>query len=125
MPKKDDNIIVTGYVEDVREHIKDACLAAATVRIGAGVQNKILETMSMGIPTITTEFGADGITDDRSILPVAYDAQDFADKIIEIINNPDKRNSMRKVSRIFCEQNFSIDTCLKKFEEIFDKVKLQ
>ena len=120
--KKDPSVIVTGWVDDVREHIKTACVSSATIRIGAGIQNKILETMSMGVPTVTTEFGAGGITDDRAILPVAHNAQEFADKIVEIMNNRTLRNELSEKSREFCISKFSTKKVIKDYEGLLHKI---
>lgn len=44
-----DNVIVTGFVDDIRNYIARAALAVFPLRIARGIQNKILEAMSMGI----------------------------------------------------------------------------
>jgi sugar transferase (PEP-CTERM/EpsH1 system associated) len=44
-----DNVIVTGFVDDIRPYIAKAALAVYPLRIARGIQNKILEAMSMGI----------------------------------------------------------------------------
>lgn len=48
------DIEVTGWIEDIRSSYAEARLFVAPIWEGAGLQNKILEAMSMGLPTITT-----------------------------------------------------------------------
>lgn len=49
------NVVVTGFVDDIRTYIAKAALAVYPLRIARGIQNKILEAMSMGIPTLIPE----------------------------------------------------------------------
>ena len=55
------NIIVTGRVDDVRPYVAHAKLAVAPLRIARGIQNKVLEAMSMGKPIIATTAAMEGI----------------------------------------------------------------
>jgi sugar transferase (PEP-CTERM/EpsH1 system associated) len=55
------NISVTGYVTDVRDFLQDAAVSVAPLRIARGTQNKILESMAMGIPVVATSQAAKGI----------------------------------------------------------------
>jgi sugar transferase (PEP-CTERM/EpsH1 system associated) len=54
-------VIVTGSVPDVRPWIAHAVAAVAPLRIARGVQNKVLEGMSMARPVIGTQAALEGI----------------------------------------------------------------
>lgn len=54
-------IVVTGRVEDIRPYMLNAKASVAPILIARGIQNKILEAMSMERPVITTELGIEGI----------------------------------------------------------------
>lgn len=54
-------IIVTGRVDDVRPYLLNAKASVASMQIARGVQNKILEAMSMGCPVTATPLGIEGI----------------------------------------------------------------
>lgn len=116
--KNDKSVIVTGRVEDVREHLKTSAVSVTPIRIGAGLQNKILEAMSMGIPVVTSEVGANPITTNRSILPVAQTEQEYADKICEIMQNRDLRLELSQKSRQFVIDNFSRERFLKEMKKL-------
>ena len=53
------DVIVHGKVESVSEIAQQCKVSVAPMRIGAGVQNKVLESMSMGIPVVSTSIGND------------------------------------------------------------------
>ncbi|QEO44550.1 glycosyltransferase family 4 protein [Vibrio tarriae] len=59
--KSKEGVIVTGAVDDVVEHARGAIAGVCPVRLAAGVQNKILEYMALGLPTITSTTGLEGL----------------------------------------------------------------
>lgn len=56
-----DGVFVTGRVPDVRPYVAHATAVVAPMRIARGIQNKVLEAMSMARPVIVTPDGLEGI----------------------------------------------------------------
>src|SRR5215469_6834947 len=54
-------IEVTGRVPDVRPYLAHAAVAVAPLRVAQGVQNKVLEAMSMAKPVVATPQALEGI----------------------------------------------------------------
>lgn len=102
-----EDIEITGRVDDVREYMKDCKVSVCPVKIAGGIQNKILEAMSMEIPVVTTPEGAEGIGADENILKVAISEEDFAKKVIAIMKDDSLRNDISTKSREFILSNFS------------------
>jgi glycosyltransferase involved in cell wall biosynthesis len=64
-------VTVTGYVDDVRPYLERAAVFAAPLRFGAGIQNKLLEAMSMAVPSVVSTLAADGLrTVDGAMPPI-------------------------------------------------------
>jgi glycosyltransferase involved in cell wall biosynthesis len=57
----DQGIQVTGRVADTRPYFDAAWVAIAPLRIARGIQNKVLEAMSMGLPTVATPTALAGV----------------------------------------------------------------
>lgn len=57
----DRDIIVTGYVEDLRDYYHRCTVFIAPLVTGSGIKNKVLEAMAAGIPVVTSSIGIDGI----------------------------------------------------------------
>ena len=56
-----DRVKVTGSVIDIRPCYAQSKVFVAPMRIGSGLQNKLLEAMSMGIPCVTTPLANDSL----------------------------------------------------------------
>lgn len=77
---------VTGAVPDVRPYLAHADAAIAPMRIARGIQNKVLEALAMGRPTVMTEQAAAGLTPvSAQVAPVADTAEAFARAVVEIV----------------------------------------
>jgi len=81
-------ILVTGHVPDVRAYIQDGAVAVAPLRIARGTQNKILESMAMGIPVVATPNAAKGVQalPGRDLI-IAETPQNFADSAIALLQS--------------------------------------
>lgn len=55
------NVIVTGGVPDVRPYYQRAWMQIVPIRIGGGTRLKIVESLSMGTPVVSTTIGAQGL----------------------------------------------------------------
>ena len=54
-------VFVSGRVPDVRPYVAHATACVAPMRIARGIQNKVLEAMAMGRPTVVTPDALEGI----------------------------------------------------------------
>src|SRR6266850_338835 len=93
-------VVVTGHVPDVRRYLQDGAIAIAPLRIARGTQNKILESMAMGIPVVATPNASKGIqaVPGRDLL-VAETPHAFAKHVLALLNNPHLRRSLSAAGR--------------------------
>lgn len=86
-----EHIIVSGWLDDIRDAYAQSRVFIAPMRIGTGLQNKLLEAMSMGLPAITTPLanGSLGATPDEEIL-VGSNATELAQHIITLLTDKEK-----------------------------------
>ncbi len=88
-------VVVTGTVPDVRPYLQHAALIVAPLRVARGIQNKILEAMSMARPVVASRSCVEAIdARDGQELISATDANDFASKIDTIIRGPERAAEM-------------------------------
>ena len=103
----DPNVVVTGFVEDIREYFERSQVVVVPLRIGGGTRLKILEAMAMKKPVVATPIGAEGIDveDGKNIL-LEEDPQKFADAVIGLINNLPQQKQLGAAGRQLVEQKY-------------------
>ena len=86
-----DRIIVSGWLDDIRDAYAQSKVFIAPMRIGTGLQNKLLEAMSMGLPAITTPLanGSLGAKANEEIL-IGDNAETLAQHIITLLTDSNK-----------------------------------
>lgn len=88
-----DNIIVTGFVEDIRKEYLLSEVNIAPIRFGSGTLNKIIEAISLGIPTVATNLSVQGFPEElKKYIYTADSNEVFAKKVVDIMNNRSIKN---------------------------------
>ncbi len=83
-------VTVTGRVPDIRPYLAHASVAVAPLRIGRGVQNKVLEAMAMALPVVATPEATQELDVSGGTL-VASDAQTFTDRVVSLLRSADRK----------------------------------
>ena len=83
-----DRVKVTGYVRDVSPYFERGRVFIAPIRFGAGLKGKIGQSLSFGLPVVTTSIGAEGFSlTSGENCAIADSAQDFADAVVRIYDD--------------------------------------
>jgi sugar transferase (PEP-CTERM/EpsH1 system associated) len=93
-------VTVTGSIPDVRPFVLRSALTVAPITIARGTQNKIIESMAMGVPVISSEQaarGVDAIPGEHFL--VARSPDDYRDAILKIMGSPETRAHLSHAGR--------------------------
>jgi polysaccharide biosynthesis protein PslH len=85
-----DNLVITGFVEDERDYIREADVFLVPLRIGSGIRIKILIALAMRKTIVTTSIGIEGIDIDRNSIYLANSPDEFIQSIQDIFDNKEK-----------------------------------
>lgn len=106
----DPSIRVTGFVKDIREYYYKTTVCVIPLQIARGVQNKVLEAMSMSKAIVTTSQAVQGIgISDKPFLSIVDDPDQFASKIIELLQDQTRRENEGKTARNYIKNHFNWD----------------
>lgn len=95
----------TGRVEDMRPYLAHAAAAVAPLRIARGIQNKVLEAMSMAKPVVATPQAAEGIIETAGVeLLVCSGPSDFARGVLAVLDGDGSKLGPR--ARTFVQKRF-------------------
>jgi glycosyltransferase involved in cell wall biosynthesis len=82
------NVIVTGFVNDVKEYFTTSKIFVAPLRYGAGMKGKTGHALEYALPIVSTDIGAEGMELENGLnILIANDATHFAERIIELYSN--------------------------------------
>jgi polysaccharide biosynthesis protein PslH len=93
-------VTVTGSVPDVRPFVTRAALTVAPLEIARGTQNKILESMAMGVPVVCSRQAVGGVDAVPGEHLLAYDTREqFIEAILAILQSTDRRAQLATAGR--------------------------
>jgi O-antigen biosynthesis protein len=111
------DVTVTGYVSDaeLNEIYSKTDVVVAPLRFGAGVKGKVLEALNIGIPLVTTSFGAQGIPGLTEVCSVVDDASCFADAVVAILDGTVNVTELSQRERSVIKEHFSTEAVRAAF----------
>ena len=97
-----ERIIISGWLDDIRDAYAQSRVFIAPMRIGTGLQNKLLEAMSMRLPAITSPLAnaSLGAKPNEEIL-IGSNAEEMANNIITLLSDTQKAEQMAKAGYDF------------------------
>jgi polysaccharide biosynthesis protein PslH len=115
------DVVVTGWVPDVREWLGRAAVSVCPVRLPVGTQTKVLEAMAMATPVVMTSAANRGIgAVHRKHALIADDAAEFADAVAGVLRGADA--GLGVAARTFVERCFGWDRSVAQFEKVLHAV---
>ena len=90
-----ENIVITGFVKDVREYMAKAAVFIVPLKTGGGMRIKILNALAMGKAIVSTSVGCEGIdVENGKDILIADSEEDFANRTIELLEDSRKRTAL-------------------------------
>jgi glycosyltransferase involved in cell wall biosynthesis len=95
-------VTITGRVADIRTYFYQSKMFAGPLFMNTGLQNKLLESMALGVPCITSTLANNALKGKPAIdILIADNAQEFAKAILDLMDNDTKRNNIAQEAEIF------------------------
>jgi glycosyltransferase involved in cell wall biosynthesis len=118
-----EGVTVTGSVDDVRPYIQGSSVYIVPLRIGGGTRLKILDALAMKKAVVSTSVGAEGleVSDSRDIM-LADTPEQFADKIEQLIRNPEFACRLGENGRRLVEEHYDWDRLASKLERFLAEI---
>jgi glycosyltransferase involved in cell wall biosynthesis len=121
------DISVTGYVPDVSSFLQGCRIMIAPIRYGAGIKGKITESMSHGLPVVTTTIGAEGMdaVDGESIM-TADSPEEMAEKCVRLYSDKELWDRISTNSRQLAIMRYSPEAVAEMLDRVVagDRLKV-
>ncbi len=102
-------IIAFGEVPDADAFLRSLQLFIVPLHSGSGIRIKLLEAMALGLPVVSTTIGAEGIpVVNGTHLLLADTAEEFANAILLIVNDPEFGYQLGTESRKLIAEHFDV-----------------
>ena len=113
-----DKIIVSGWLDDIRDAYAQSRVFIAPMRIGTGLQNKLLEAMSMRLPAITSPLAnaSLGAKPNEEIL-IGSNAEEMAQNIINLLADTEKAGQIAQAGFDFTNRVYDWGKATERLEE--------
>ncbi len=119
-----DKVTVTGAVEDVRPYFARASLFVVPMRMGGGVRLKILETLAMGLPVVSTSMGAEGtgLSHGKELL-IADTAEQFAGAVTRLLGDSALRTRLAQAGRQTACERFDWGRIAPRLLDVYSSIR--
>jgi glycosyltransferase involved in cell wall biosynthesis len=116
-------IEVTGFVDDLRPHLSEACVVVVPLRLGGGTRLKIVEAMAMGNAIVSTSIGAEGIDAEPGRELVIEDRPEaFADAVNALLSDPGRATAIGEAARRLAVERYSWSKAARTLEDFLREV---
>ncbi|MAT41894.1 MAG: hypothetical protein CL609_06100 [Anaerolineaceae bacterium] len=118
-----DSIFVTGRVDDVHPFYEKTHISVIPLRAGGGTRLKILESMALGRPVISTTVGCEGLqVVDGEHLFIADNPEVFVQRIQQLFDDPKLYSRIVTNARDFVETRYSWNGIVNNLEKYYEKL---
>jgi glycosyltransferase involved in cell wall biosynthesis len=121
MARRAGNVTVTGFLDDLRPSLRRAVVAVCPIRIGVGIQNKVLEAMAMGLPVVASPLGARPFAEAERVgaLCIARTADEFAGQCAAWLADPMAAQRAGRAGRRYVEESHRWEDVASRFVELY------
>lgn len=101
------NVDVRGWVNDIRDYYKISKVFIAPMRMGTGLQNKILQAMAMKIPCVVSSLAAKGLSNNsQDFILIADTPKEFKENILKLLNDKQYYDTIAEKSYEYVKANY-------------------
>jgi glycosyltransferase involved in cell wall biosynthesis len=91
------------------------------MRVGGGTRLKVLDAMAQGKALVSTSLGVEGIeAEDGKHFVRADTAEEFADRVVELLQNPRRRRELAAAARARVEERYAWPVIGRRLVEAYD-----
>lgn len=119
-------VAVLGYVPRVQAYLERAAVAIAPMRVGTGLQLKVLEAMASGAPLVVTPHVLGGIAAEPGVhVLVAEEAEVFAEQVLCLLGDSALRCQVARHARQLVEERYTWERAVRLLEDVYRLARAQ
>jgi glycosyltransferase involved in cell wall biosynthesis len=114
---------VTGAVQETADHLRQASVAVAPLRLGRGLQNKVLEAMACGTPLVASPNAVAGVSQSAVAgehYLLADDDDAAAAAVVRLLREPTEAGRIGVNARRLMERRYAWEPLLADFDRAIE-----
>jgi len=116
-------IKISGWLDDIREAYATSAIFIAPMRMGTGLQNKLLEAMAMKVPCITTPMANDALkAKEKEEILTGSSARQLADALLFLLDNQQAGARMAENAFGFVKKNYHWSEATAPLEKLMREI---
>lgn len=120
------NVVVTGYVKDVIPYYQQSQVTIVPLRGGGGTRIKILESMALGRPVVSTSLGCEGLdVIDKENIMIADTPSEFAERVVQLLKDNELRVRISRNARQLVEKHYDWSEISGKLMAVYSDLVAQ
>jgi glycosyltransferase involved in cell wall biosynthesis len=114
-------VVVTGRVDDVEPFVSGAAVSVAPIRVAGGTRIKILESLALGTPVVSTTIGAEGLglVAGRH-LRIADTAEGLASEVVALLGDAQAREALSRAGRAVVAERYTWEAVGRRLASTLD-----
>tara|TARA_B110000971_G_C20036904_1_gene514865 strand:- start:4389 stop:5555 length:1167 start_codon:yes stop_codon:yes gene_type:complete len=112
-------VTVSGWMEDIRTAYASSRICIAPMRIGTGLQNKLLEAMAMNKACISTSLAANPIEAPTNSILIGNTKEELAALCLDLLQNEAKRNEIASTGHRFVKNTYQWSKTTEQLNKLF------
>jgi glycosyltransferase involved in cell wall biosynthesis len=115
-----ESVTISGWVADIRDAYAAARVFVAPMRVGTGLQNKLLEAMAMRRPCVTTSLANNALRGHSGHdLLVGESAAELAAHICTLLTNAETAARLAVRGRAFVQEQYNWEAATNQLRALF------
>jgi sugar transferase (PEP-CTERM/EpsH1 system associated) len=119
-------VIVTGWVDNMADYYAKSRIFLAPMQLGTGLQNKLLEAMSMQLPCVTSPLAGRPLMQSNSTnnnFIVCNSKNEYIEAIVLLLTNPEKYSEIANNGSQFVRKHYDWKTSNRMLLDILEEVR--
>jgi len=115
-----ENIEVTGWVDEMADYYAQSKIFIAPMRLGAGLQNKLLEAMAMKLPCVTSPLAGKPIegAENNQHLFICNSIDEYVDAVSNLLTDKQLYNTISENGYQFVKSNYDWEDIGKQLDDV-------
>ena len=113
-----ENTLITGWVDSMRDWYAQSRIFVAPMRMGTGLQNKLLEAMSMELPCVTSPLAGHPLNkaEDEGAILTCHTTGEYVDTITRLLIEKEYREQVAGNGNRYVHEHYDWEKATEKLE---------